>query len=259
MSGVFKPVNPVLDLSNSITANLVFDSQIDEGSGTTTSDLVNGTSGTIAASGATWEKNIYGYDLDFSVAASAVNYTVPAGVQTLAPISIEALYYSRGLGVNGLGRLVDKGTATSRFGIWHADATHIRFQAVWGNPTNGFWDVVDAANTWNHYVCTYAFSATTDVPTIYLNGTSRTLSPTQTPTGSPAADNSTLTIGNRSDGIRNFDGKIVYVRMWNRILTSTEVSLLYANPWRIYVQQGFVNVSRFIEVGNGMGRNEAAT
>lgn len=74
--------------------------------------------------------------------------------------------------------------------------------------------------TWNDASNTY--------PTVYINGISITPKTTQAFTGSRSnCSGSTMYIGNNGGGARPFDGLMDELCLWNRVLTSTEITQDY--------------------------------
>lgn len=238
-----KPRLCVINRGHPLVRGLVFDAPFFEGAGALTEDdLIPDLqlAGVIAASGATWDKNLYGIDLDFSAAASAVTYTTPASVNGLqgGPMSIETLQYQRGTGGGGFGRLAQKATTNAPEWFLYAgdnSSSDLGFEAGFTTAV-GDWSWVITQNVWSHCVLTYDGSNLANVPKFYLNTIPQTQEGAGSqPTGSPRASTTSLTIGNRPDAIRNYNGKILYFRIWNRILTPKEVYDLYTNPFRIYM------------------------
>lgn len=247
MSGIFKPITPKIDLNNSIESGLIFDSQLYEGSGVNTADLLLSGNGIITASGATWEKGPYGYDLNFSAAVSRVNWTTDSSVNSLsAGFTIETLVLARSAGGGNLGRLFQKTSGTSDTGTaWSLKYTTTQLQFTTGFATTPKVGAITKApdSLWHHIVvtCSNLSSISSGTIIIYIDGISQTLVTDQAGVGAIATDNANLYMGNRSDAIRNLDGKISYGRIWNRALSATEALNLSENPWRIYVQPNLVN------------------
>lgn len=94
--------------------------------------------------------------------------------------------------------------------------------------TSGGWDITGfALNTWNHLVVTYDGSNTSNIPIMYLNGVSRTVTTGVAPVGTNSNGAQQHTIANRvSNYDRNWDGKLAEFAYWNRILDAGEVSNL---------------------------------
>jgi hypothetical protein len=94
--------------------------------------------------------------------------------------------------------------------------------------TFGAWECPGpAAAGWHHIAATYAYSATTDDPVMYVDGASQTVTESVTPTGTIGSESATLAIGNRNnDTARCFDGRIAEFALWNRVLSASEVAVL---------------------------------
>ena len=85
-----------------------------------------------------------------------------------------------------------------------------------------------SANQWFHVVGTYANLSTNMTCALYINGT---LAAEETPNGG-VHDSSTWTqllIGKTGSAIRDFNGTIDEVRIWNRTLSAGQIALLYNN------------------------------
>lgn len=248
---LLKPRSPKIDWGNSLTSGLVFDAPFFEGAGTSTEDDASPLGlevvGSIIASGATWDKNFYGTDLDFSAAASEVLFSaLPASTTTLVQFSLEFLVYYRSTGGGGLGRIAQK-TNTATNGRWQlftgSSASNQLALQLTTSGTAGLWRYNNflPTNTWVHGIVCFDGSTITNTPTVYSNGLVVAATSSVGATGTWNADDSFLAIGNRNNAAtRNWDGKISYFRMWNRIITSTEAKSLYTNPWQIYVKPNFL-------------------
>lgn len=269
--GLFKPITPKLDLSNSITSGLLFDLELSEGAGTTVTDLLTSASGTFRGT-PTWIQTTYGYGLDFDSNTEGIDFTsLAAGAQNAGNLySIEVLG-TRDTGGSGTayGAFVFKknGTADTGNRVWEFENDNgsvgqgMAFQ-FWFSSSLGKWTIAyPTAGDFYHWVITFDASSTANNPIWYVNGSSASVTQRVSPSGTARADGANLYIGNNSPAFTSgWDGKIVYVRYWNRILTSTEAGLLYQNPWRMHLPVGNIpNGYRHVSVGNGMGRSESAT
>ncbi len=256
---LLKPIRPQINFGNPISHGLVFDAPFWEGAGQFVEDdafPLTEILGTLTS--ATWDKNFYGTDLDFSAAASVVSFIPPSIVNDLSQLTIEALVYPRTTGAGGFGRILHKGepsgNTTQYFSIFTDSADHVghnlwAFYSTWTTNQGQWVSTADMnLNAWQHIIFTYDFSSTGNNPLMYLNGIPNALTQDQIPGGSAPTDTDILYIGNRGTATRNFDGKISYVRLWNRIVTPTEVFSLYINPWQIYQTPSFRNLynSNFI-------------
>jgi hypothetical protein len=233
MSAIIKPRIPVINWGNPLTKGLVFDAEYFERGGTTTKDLAGKTVGTLAASGATWEYNKFGIDLDFSAAASRVTYTPVATQNNLTKYSIEMLLSVRSNGGGTAGRILLKG-ATNTYFMVYTSAGMLRFQANW--TAVGEWNITQPSIALHHFIITYDTTNVANDAIFYLDGAQQSVTRNATPSGTLKADDATLYIGNRADGTRNFDGKLVYTRLYNRILSAQAAKQLSNNPWQMYNQ-----------------------
>lgn len=234
---LLKPIHPEINDGVGITSGLVFDVPMWEGAGQFVQDdtsLLEDLLGTLV--GATWDRNLYGIDIDFSAAASAVNYTnSPASMNSLGLISIEAVIYIRSNGGGSLGRIVHKKNNTKGYFALYTQTTTIAFDVGYAVSDAIQTIPQPSLNAWHHLVVTCSnLSNAAGNTNFYLDGVSQTVTNQQSGSGAIVADDTNFYIGNRGDAIRNFDGKILYSRVWNRVITPTEVWALYTNPWVIY-------------------------
>jgi len=79
-----------------------------------------------------------------------------------------------------------------------------------------------ARSTWSYVTVVYNSSATTNIPSVYINGVLQTIA-TQTPVGTRDTDDGDLLIGNKASNDRTFWGGIDEVRIYNRTLTLSEI------------------------------------
>lgn len=236
-----KPRRPVINPDHPLTRGLVFDAPLFEYGGTVTNDIVGRMKGTVTASGATWEQNLYGTDLAFSAAASNVAYTVPTNgkLESLTKMSYEVLWLCNGLGGASVGRIFEKGSTNGYLTVFATTSTVMEV-FVGFSTTAGVWTFPFTENAWYHMVVTYANASVANNPIVYLNGVPVTVTTGTAPVGTVLADDTTMNIGNNSAGTRNWAGKIAYTRAWNRILNASEAKALAANPWAIYKQPGLL-------------------
>jgi hypothetical protein len=81
-------------------------------------------------------------------------------------------------------------------------------------------------NQWVHFVVTYNAGSTANNPIIYINGVDISATIAGTPTGTRLTTTST-NIGNRAANDRPYDGKLSDFRMFNKILTASEVDAIF--------------------------------
>jgi len=99
-----------------------------------------------------------------------------------------------------------------------------------GTVVNGEWLAPGSISTdgWYHVAVSYDKSSPTNVPLLYVNGTNLALTTLTTPTLTPPSYAGTSFIGNRLDLTRGWNGLIDDLRIYNRLLTNTEVQTLAA-------------------------------
>lgn len=94
---------------------------------------------------------------------------------------------------------------------------------IWTTPTNSI-----VLNQWNHIVFTRDISSDTLAdPIIYINGVSKIITETLTPTGITVADGNNLFLGNAYNQTFPYYGRMFDFRVYNSILTPAEVTTLY--------------------------------
>ncbi len=81
--------------------------------------------------------------------------------------------------------------------------------------------------TWTHIAVTYDYGSTSNVPVMYINGTSRAVTVTTAPAGTRGSETEALNIGSNTAATRAFNGSIDDVRLYNRALSAQEVADLY--------------------------------
>lgn len=101
--------------------------------------------------------------------------------------------------------------------------------------TDGQWQTASGtikAQRWYHIVVTYSYSSLSNDPSIYINGSSMSLTETVTPAGSVISESNNITLGATSLSSSFLDGAIDNVRLYGRIMTAQEVEDNYlAEEW----------------------------
>lgn len=256
--GIFKPINPKLDATNSIVASLVFDAELHEGFGGTT-ELVNSAVGTfLGTPNPSWIRNTYGNQLLFDGANSYITFPDSSPLDiTGTEITLEALVYPTTLGVNQqiFAKVQQDGSHPSPYFMYDLQDDASGNSAMWltttGN-TSGIRTTGPAMtlNTYNHIVGTYKNGVG---GTVYKNGVAGTTNASVSGTISTQATK--LYIGSNGQFQEVWNGRIVYCRIWSRQLSSTEVTQLYQNFWRVILQIQ-TNNHQFVSVGDGMSASE---
>jgi len=111
--------------------------------------------------------------------------------------------------------------------------------------SNGGWytNSRPSTGTWFNMITTYDSSATTNDPIIYFNGISTAFTEVYTPSGTVTAETGNLSLGGDPNyDATTIDGKLQDVRIYNRILTQAEVTILAtsSNINKHVVQDGLV-------------------
>jgi hypothetical protein len=204
--------------------------KLDETSGTTAADssgnALKGTLGNYSASG--WTAGKIGGALNFNGVSNIVTVGSPAALTNLARYTVAAWIKPRSLGELKLGRIVNKRSAAGWALFLNTDGsaffrqTFSTTEGAWSTPANSV-----ALGAWLHVAVAYDSSSSANRPVFYINGKLVTTTVRAAPAGSRSSDAaSLLTIGNTSTLERTFDGAIDDVRIYNRILTATEIGTL---------------------------------
>jgi len=101
------------------------------------------------------------------------------------------------------------------------------------STTSGEWrspgDVV-ADGAWFHISVAYDSASTANAPVFYVNGVLQGTTSRTTPVGTQASNAGTGYIGNAAALDRSWDGRIDDVRIYNRLLSASEVQQISAGP-----------------------------
>ena len=139
--------------------------------------------------------------------------------------------YRAGAGGGSLGRMFDKNNNQYHW-HWRNVDSHMRFNHQWNSGgTEAAWSYPDpGANAW-HHICTYYDSSlTTNDPLAWVDGVPQVVTEITTPVGTVTTNANALILGNRVDGLRNWDGMLMEFATWNRQLTHQEINGL-AQRW----------------------------
>lgn len=162
---------------------------------------------------------------DYNGSSSYTRLSDATHLQGLSKLSVAFWLYPRDLS-SGQGVVVDRdGQWDEYWGFRIIDSSTFRWEVV----DNGNFDTIADANTsdlssnaWNFVVGT--FDGSTGDVNLYLDGSSWASS-----SGSSSqTDNANeLNFGMTGGVGEHLDGRLAYVFIWNRVLTSSEVSTLY--------------------------------
>lgn len=216
----------------------------DEGTGSIAVDQTNNANhGTIAT--ATYTGGVSGTCLSFNGTSGSVLITDQTAIQNIwdggGALSVRIRPTTDGeadtsqilnkdqAGSDGWGLQVENQTGSN---------VRIRFFVRFSGD-DGAWltDTNIPVSAWTHVVVIYNSDSTTNDPTIFINGTSVTVTESETPTGTRNTDvGNDFYIGNRSGDDRTFDGLIDEVRLYNATITTPQAIALNENPGGITPQ-----------------------
>ncbi len=182
----------------------------------------NGNDGTLANT--TWVRNSKGlWGLDFNATTSIVTVSDAASIQNIFDGGgiIEAWVNPRSTGEGSAARILSK--------VWYWRVLQLSAGAVnldWAvlfSDTDGLWRTTVrplSINTYSHMVLDYDADATTNNPTLYINGVALTvgsgITESTTPIGTRTTDVGTdLTIGNEPTTANTWDGTGHLVRAYD--------------------------------------------
>jgi chitodextrinase len=204
--------------------------KLDEGTGTTTADASgSGNTGTLVNSPG-WVTGRINSALSFDT-----NRYVTAGAASgLANLystgmTVTAWIKPASAGTGSGGRIVDKSNGGAGWSLKMNGTTKVQFAASEFATTDATRDsgASITLSTWQHVAVTWTGSATATNIHLYINGTLSDATATNGAGASRDDSASPLAIGNRPvDAARAFDGPIDDVRVYNRILTLTEIQAL---------------------------------
>lgn len=101
------------------------------------------------------------------------------------------------------------------------------FDVVWSGGTASWRFPRPAGGVWAHILVTYDGGSSANDPLAYVDGVSQTVTEATGPSGTLNTNTSRYIVGNRAnDDARNWNGRLCEFAIWNRILTTAEISAL---------------------------------
>ena len=210
-----------------ITTGLVGWWRLNEGTGTSAADSSgNSNTGTLVGS-PTWSTpgKIGPYGLSLTTNAMSVDIPASASINALQTITIAA--WINVTTTTGTGqRIFEK--EPGGFEFLFGTGSTLRFVAELWTVLVGDWKSVGTltANVWTHVAVTYTYSDVGNVPIFYINGVATTHTTTQQSVGTLAGETAPLVLGNRNAD-RTLSGVLDDARLYNRVLTATDIATLY--------------------------------
>jgi hypothetical protein len=185
-----------------------------------------GTLGNYSASG--WTAGKINGALNLNGVFNVVSVGSPAALTNLVRYTIAAWIKPRTFGELKLGRILNK-RSSAGWCLFLTGSGEAFFRQTF-SVTEGAWSTPSASialGTWQHVAVAYDNSLAANRPVFYINGKLVTTTVRTAPSGTKSSDAaSTLSIGNTAALSRTFDGAIDDVRIYNRILSASEIGAL---------------------------------
>ena len=142
-----------------------------------------------------------------------------------------------GPGGGSLGRLFDKTNGTTgQYMYWWNSNNSLSYAFYGGSTTEASTRVgttsATATGVWFDFAVTHVYEGGTHRVAVYLNGAQANSSTRNS--ANTDAPNTVLTLGNRADGTRVWDGVIACAYSWDRELSGDEIASLSENPWQVF-------------------------
>ena len=211
--------------------------KFDEGSGTLAADLgTSGFSGNIV--GPVYTTGKYGNALSFDGTNDYVTLAGTTAYDNMGAITISAWINPASTGENGNGRILAKSAGTNlpsmgwSFYLTNEVTNGIKFAVDHTSAHLEHASVANAItlNQWQFVAVTWDGSATAANAHIYVNGNEVGYSVADNAVGTRASDiGKALYIGNNPALSRTFKGNIDDVKVYNRVLSASEITNLYSN------------------------------
>lgn len=177
-----------------------------------------------------------GQALYFNGVSGLIGVGSPAILDNLSAMSISIWAKANGYGESGQGNFVEKNNNTATGWIFQKVTTGgtVRFSVFYSGTDLEVWTANNTLTTsdfgkWIHWVVTWDGSSASTSVHIYKNGVETGYSGTNQDGTGVRDDDAvrTVNIGNRNGDSRTFDGTLDEVRLYNRVISATEVIDLY--------------------------------
>src|SRR3989344_1741599 len=242
VSNVEPPITIALNARDPSTSGLVGYRKLDEKPinhlSTTTDSSGTGNNGTANTSDGTMDKSVVGQintAMNFDGVDDYVDVESPASLDNLPAMTISGWMKPRTMGESSQGRIMEKrglgGNAGWEFSLNGTNAIEVVVDHETTDLVHRTSNSVFSFNVWTHVALTWDGSTSASNARIYINGVETTYQTSQNAVDARIDENANnVVIGNRSASkIVTFDGLLDEIRVYNRVLTASEVATLY-NP-----------------------------
>ena len=213
--------------------------KLDETAGPTAVDSINGYDGALANNPA-WTPGLLDGALDFDGIDDNIDVGPEPALDDLfaSGATLTGWIRARGWGEGSYGRIADKSNATYPGAGWafelYGPAQALLFQMGYTGAT-GSWATPAGAislDTWHHVAVVFDSSDAANDPAIYIDGVAQTINELDAPSGTPDPDDAyDLHLGNHAQStVRTFDGLLDDIRLFDRMLSATEIEDLATLP-----------------------------
>ncbi len=173
--------------------------------------------------------------LEFTAAGQAVDFGVMPRLNNLSSISVSAwIYQDTDPGVGAFYAIADSGGGGMGWYLTAVKDKKLRYDHAGDPGSTGAWTTSANAITlgaYTHVGFSRTNTPTTNAPTMVINGSAVAATGSAQVGANPDETAATFMIGNLKNNYVNytwtFDGKILDVRVYNRILTSAEWTAIY--------------------------------
>lgn len=202
-----------------------------EGSGTEVIDLANEGDGTLT--NATREESGLGNSVRFSGSNSKMAFESQSSEQ----VTVTALINPDRISHNAHPRIVNTPDyylyVSSGDNVSEDDGNRnvLKFYSNRDGGNYGVWNTEPntiSTGSWMHVAATYDSRSLSNNPEMYINGNIESIRTQITPSGTQTTGGGAAYLGDRADGSRSWDGFIDEVRVYNRVLSPKEISIVSA-------------------------------
>ncbi len=172
-----------------------------------------------------------GWDVTYNGTTSKMSVT-STKLDNMEPFSVEGWANVTGLGETGFGRMITKENAVSSAGFWKLQVgTNSIFsftkdyvtQDLAISTTNNAFTI----GTRFHFAVTWDGTDLGAGAIVYANGVNVSTNPVNGTGGKVSDAGTTLNIGANGAADRAFDGVIGPIRIWNKVLTPSQIGWIY--------------------------------